>query len=151
MTCHNKAIELDPNLKQAYNFKGQAYKEWGKYDDAIIEYNLALSLDDRDPQCYYLRGMASFSVGKHYDAIKDYEIALRLAPTFLECYQIYGIALQGIVSNYLFLIKKQILINFFDIRVFIQKRLQFTLFYKNYLLVIIHGIIKKLHCILHLI
>lgn len=102
MECHNKAIELDPNAKHAYIYKGQAYKEWGKYEDAIHEYNRALELDPQNSQCYYLRGIASFSVGKHHDAIQDFQTTLQLEPAFIECYQIYGVALQGIVIFFFF-------------------------------------------------
>ena len=41
----NKAIELDPNYKEAWNNKGNALQNQGHYDQAIKCYNKAIELD----------------------------------------------------------------------------------------------------------
>ena len=52
----DKAIELDPNLAEAYNNRGRAYSELGQYEQALTEYNKAIRLNPNNAVAYYNRG-----------------------------------------------------------------------------------------------
>ena len=75
---------------------GQAYKEWGKYEDSYAAYSRALELDSNHCQSYYLRAQSSFFAGLHLKAIKDYQQVINRDASLLESHQSLGVTLHGI-------------------------------------------------------
>jgi len=49
ITVRNKAIELDPNLVEAYYNRGFAYEEQGEKSEAIADFEKLITLTD-NPQ-----------------------------------------------------------------------------------------------------
>ena len=52
------AIRLDPQLALAYNNRGDAYRDLGRYQKAIQDYNEAIRLDPQLALAYNNRGDA---------------------------------------------------------------------------------------------
>jgi tetratricopeptide (TPR) repeat protein len=77
---HDKAIQLNPNLPDAYNFRGLAYKGKGDYNRAIADYSDAMRLNPKYAAAYINRGDLYKNKGDYDRAIADYEAALRINP-----------------------------------------------------------------------
>ncbi len=71
-----KAIQLDPQLKEAYISRAEAYYILQEYGLAITDYNKIIELDPNDGFAYNDRGLAHFNLGDYYFAIDDYDSAV---------------------------------------------------------------------------
>lgn len=71
-----RAIQLDPNLKEAYVSRAEAYYILQQYALAIADYNKIIELDPNDGFAYNDRGLAHFNLGDYYLAIDDYDSAV---------------------------------------------------------------------------
>ena len=49
---YTDAIEIDPEHSAAYNSRGFAYYEWGRYDKAIADYDKAIAIDPNYVSAY---------------------------------------------------------------------------------------------------
>ena len=86
-----------------YNRRGRAYYEWGRYDNAVADYDKAIAIDPDNVSAYIDRGNAhlanhrSFEGGEeNYDrALADYEEAISLSPENAVAYYNRGLAFQG--------------------------------------------------------
>jgi len=76
----NRAIKMKPDYIGAYNSRGLANFNLGKYQRAVEAYNEALRLKPDFADAYYNRGNAYRHLGKHQLAIEDYDETLRLKP-----------------------------------------------------------------------
>ena len=88
----NNAVKLKPDYVEAYNSRGLAYFNLGKYQLATEDYNKALRLKPDNAYAYYNRGSAYRHLGKHQLAIEDYNEALRLKPDYAHAYYNRGAA-----------------------------------------------------------
>jgi Tfp pilus assembly protein PilF/TolB-like protein len=77
-----EAIRHDPKYVYAYNNRGNAYSDKGRYDRAIQDYDKALSLDPEHTTSYRNRGIVYQKRGLYDRAIQDYERAIRLDPRY---------------------------------------------------------------------
>jgi len=70
---YNTAIEIDPNSSWAYESRGRAYWQLGKYDQAILDYTRVEEIgDDIKSDIYEKRGIA-YKELKQYDKMcEDY-------------------------------------------------------------------------------
>ena len=73
---YSQAIELNPNLVEAYVGLGNTYMDGEEYESAIAGYREALRLDPNDAVIYFYRGLAYAALGDHDRAISDYSDAL---------------------------------------------------------------------------
>lgn len=78
---------MDPQMKEAWVNLGQAYKDWGKYEEAMENFNKvidtipwaltdlfqALKMDSKYGHAYHLRGITQHGVGKHFLAQIEYD------------------------------------------------------------------------------
>ncbi|MBI4823391.1 MAG: tetratricopeptide repeat protein [Nitrospirae bacterium] len=78
ISAYSKAIELNPELTDAYNNRGIAYKNLGDYQRAINEYNKAIELNPEFAEAYYNRGPAYNRLGDYQRAIADLKTSARL-------------------------------------------------------------------------
>ncbi len=79
--AYDKAIQLKPDMVEAYNNRGNAMQALGRYKEAIVDYDEALRLEPRDADAYNNRGGARCVLGRHEEAIADCDEALRLKPS----------------------------------------------------------------------
>ncbi len=74
-------IEKYPDNKIPYNNRGYMYNEFGKYAEAITDFNKGISLDSTYGRLYMNRGL-SYERQKMYDlAMADYTTSVRLDTT----------------------------------------------------------------------
>ncbi len=76
---YTKAIELNPELVEAYNNRAGAYLEKGQYDQVIADCNKVVELDIDLSMAYLMRGMAYTEQGKKAEAISDIELCISLS------------------------------------------------------------------------
>lgn len=88
----NKAIELKPDLVEAYVERGDVFIQARRFDDAIGDFNRAVELDQQNARAFALRALAKMELGGNQatdpqtsyvvndDALNDVNQALQLAP-----------------------------------------------------------------------
>jgi tetratricopeptide (TPR) repeat protein len=94
LNCYTKCLSLDPEYGGAatYNNRGIAYKNLGRYQDAIRDYTRALSIDPDNASAYINRGFAYDELGRYQDAIRDCTRALSIDPDNAIAYNNRGFA-----------------------------------------------------------
>ena len=78
MADYDKAIELKPDLAEAYNNRGTAYHYKGNYDLDIADCDKAIELRPDYAEAYVSRGNAYGRKGEYDLAIADYDKAIKL-------------------------------------------------------------------------
>ena len=76
----NNAIKLQPNYAPAFNSRGNAYADLGKYQRAIKDYNEAIRLKPDYVIAYINRGDAYFGLSQYKRAIEDCNKAINMKP-----------------------------------------------------------------------
>lgn len=94
-----KAIQQDPNMAEAYNNRGNAYREMKKYREALQDYNQALSLDPQFVIAYSNRGNVYYDQQNYQMAIRDYNKAISLDSSYHRAYLNRGLAYQQMKRN----------------------------------------------------
>lgn len=77
--AYNKAIELNPQLAEAYNNRGIIYNSKGQYDLAIIDYNKVIELNPQNAKTYYIKALICNLSERNSEAIEAYTLFLRYA------------------------------------------------------------------------
>ena len=85
-----RAIELNPELVKAYNYRGVAKYNLRRHEDAIKDYDEAIRRDPNFAQAYYNRGNAKSALARHEEAVKDYDESIRLNPNYAVAYSHRG-------------------------------------------------------------
>lgn len=78
--CYDKALELNPKDKYAWNNKGNTFYNMSKYEDAIKCFNKTIELIPEDEYAWNSKGNALYTMRKYEDAIKCYDKALEINP-----------------------------------------------------------------------
>ncbi|MEK6831215.1 MAG: tetratricopeptide repeat protein, partial [Thermoproteota archaeon] len=68
--AYDQAIKLDPKYREAWNNKGVALFNLGKYEVAIRVYDQAIKLDPNDADVWHNKGIALEKLGKYNEAEK---------------------------------------------------------------------------------
>lgn len=90
---YNKAIELNPNYAEAYNYRGLAYNDKKYYEMALSDYNKAIAFNPNYANSYNNRGNYYAMVKKEYDrALQEYNKAITLSPKDALTYSNRGFA-----------------------------------------------------------
>jgi tetratricopeptide (TPR) repeat protein len=76
ISYYSKAIENNSDYIEAYNYRGLAKTEQGKYKEAIEDYTKALSIDSTYAMAYYNRGISKVSQNKFSNGCQDFYNAL---------------------------------------------------------------------------
>ncbi len=83
--CH-QAIQIQPDLSEAYNLSGIAYRRKGEIDQAIRQYHKVLRLQPWLSDVHYNLGIAYMKKGMIDEAIKKYLTAIELNPDYAKAY-----------------------------------------------------------------
>jgi tetratricopeptide (TPR) repeat protein len=75
-----------PGIAFAPFSRGDAARNQGNYDQAIIDYNEAIQLEPINPATYNNRGDAYYKKGDYKRAITDYTEAIKLDPNYADAY-----------------------------------------------------------------
>jgi tetratricopeptide (TPR) repeat protein len=71
-----KAIELNPNFKEAHNNLGYCYRKLGKLNESLTAYDKAISLDSNFAQAREYRGETYLALGRVSDAESELKFLL---------------------------------------------------------------------------
>jgi hypothetical protein len=93
------AIKQDPNQAQAYNNRGNAYRDVRNYQKAIQDYQKAIQLNPKFYQAYNNRGNVYFDQRNYQQAIKDYNQSIALNPSYNLAYLNRGLAFQQLKNS----------------------------------------------------
>jgi tetratricopeptide (TPR) repeat protein len=84
------AVRLCRTIPSGVSFasfsSGDAARNQGNYDQAIVDYNEAVRLDPKYAAAYNSRGLTYYKKGDYDRAIADYNQALALDPNFADAY-----------------------------------------------------------------
>ena len=76
----DKALEINENLPEAYDYRGNAKYEIGEYNGALADFDELIKIDPNDAEHYYDRSWAYCNMEKYDDAIIDISKALEIDP-----------------------------------------------------------------------
>lgn len=91
MSDFNKALEINPNFRDAYINRGTIYYKQNKIPQAIADYNKAIQLNPGLVEGYINRGSAYDKLGDLAQAVSDYTKAIELNPEKSEAYNSRGL------------------------------------------------------------
>ena len=75
---YTRAIELVPELAEAYYNRGLAYADLGQYKQAIKDYDRAIELNPEDAEAYYNRGLGYLMLNIIQAGCSDLKTACKL-------------------------------------------------------------------------
>ena len=84
------AIKQDPDVRNYYWSRGNAYLGLTKFPEAIADYGAALGLDPENATLHHLRGSAYRQDGRFVEALSDLDEAIRLNPDYALAYKTRG-------------------------------------------------------------
>jgi tetratricopeptide (TPR) repeat protein len=90
--CFSRAIELKPDLADAYNDRGAAHTVNGHEAEALRDFEQALKLDPRSAAAYGGRAAAYIHLQRYDLALADCREALALQPDLAYVYNTRGVA-----------------------------------------------------------
>jgi tetratricopeptide (TPR) repeat protein len=95
----NNAIKLQPDYIEAYNNRGNAYKDLNQHQRAIEDFNEAIRLQPDFAMAYNNRGGAHVHLGQNQRAIEDCNEAIHLKPDYADAYNNRGLAYRNLGQN----------------------------------------------------
>ena len=84
VTLFNHTIKVTKDNYRAYNLRGIAFSEIGKYQAAIDDFSEAIRMRPKYDEAYFNRGAVYYNTGKYSRAIEDYNQAINLKPDYVE-------------------------------------------------------------------
>ena len=88
-----KALELNPNLINAYNYLGRAFNQKKQFNEAIAFFQKAIQINPTDPTAYINLGILLQNMNQHEKAIECFRAALRFIPNLYQAYDYLGLLL----------------------------------------------------------
>lgn len=82
----DQSIRLDPQLVQAYLYRGFAYYNLERFQQALPDFDEAIRLDPENHHAYKDRGNVYLYMGDPARAIQDQDHAIRLKPQYANAY-----------------------------------------------------------------
>jgi len=83
MNLYNQAIQIHPESKMAFLYRGTLHYDQGQYEEAINDYTQALNIDSQFTWALNARGVALFRNGQPDSAQKDFAYSQEIDPTFM--------------------------------------------------------------------
>jgi tetratricopeptide (TPR) repeat protein len=82
----NQALRLNPDLAEAYTYRGTIRHGKGDHLGALQDYNQALRINPRNAEVYSSRGIARAALGDGLGAIQDYNQAIEIDSNCAKAY-----------------------------------------------------------------
>jgi tetratricopeptide (TPR) repeat protein len=89
----DRALEIKPDLHEAWNNRGAALANLGRLEEAIASYDQALEIKPDKHEAWNIRGAALANLGRLEEAIASYDRALEIKPDDHEAWYGRGNAL----------------------------------------------------------
>lgn len=110
---YKKAIDINPELSEAYYNLGVAYSKKEEIETAVTYYEKAIAIDPEFTEAYYGLGFLYFKGGEFQTAIIYYKKAIAIDSEFIEVYinlaNVYSI--KGEIETAISYLKEAIVIN----------------------------------------
>lgn len=87
---YSKAIQLDPKDADAYNNRGVAKNNLGRYAEAIADFDKAIELNSKSANAYSHRGFSKHRLGHSIEGLIDLDIAIQLKSNYAAGYNRRG-------------------------------------------------------------
>lgn len=91
---YDKAIDMNPQLTDAYIYKGMALTEMGRFRAALTELNKAVKLSPASFMAVYGRGRNYMHMQNYEAAAADFDKATSLKPHHVTAHKLFGDALE---------------------------------------------------------
>jgi hypothetical protein len=95
----DKAIAENPQLAEAYNNRGNAYRDLDQLQKAFADYNQAIRIKPDYVEAYNNRGNIYYDLKKYQLAIKDYKKSISLRPNYRLAFLNRGLAYHKLKQN----------------------------------------------------
>jgi tetratricopeptide (TPR) repeat protein len=99
IASYDKALAIKPDYHEAWNNRGNALENLGRYEEAIASYDKALVIKPDYHEAWYNRGISLRNLGRYEDAIASYDKALSIKPDYHQAWNNRGNALQNLGRN----------------------------------------------------
>ncbi len=96
LDAYEHAIQLDPNLADAYYYKGYTLTNLNRYQEALDAYERAIQLAPNDAVAYNGKGYVLYNLNRYDDALAAYDHAIQLDPNLAPTYNNKGYALYNL-------------------------------------------------------
>ena len=90
----DQAIALNPNSAAAYNNRGSALKELGRFEEALADYDRAIAIEAAYAEAHFNRGVVLYELKQLAAALASYAQAIAVKPDFAGAYYNRGIVLR---------------------------------------------------------
>jgi tetratricopeptide (TPR) repeat protein len=87
LRTYDKAIEINPKYADAYNNKGNVYKDLEKQEEALKCYDKAIEIDPEEGDFYYSKGNALYTFKRYDEAITTLNKAVEKDSSNIEAYE----------------------------------------------------------------
>jgi uncharacterized protein (TIGR02145 family) len=81
-----RAIEINPNMDEAYADRGSIYLAKGEHNRAVADFTRAISLNPNSAMAFNNRAHAFYTAGDHRRAMADFNDAIRIFPDLASAY-----------------------------------------------------------------
>lgn len=85
-----KALSINPELYEAYKYRGGLYGITKQYAQSVADLNAYLSHNPTDAEYFYNRGLSQLNLRHLPDAISDFSQTIQLKPDFDRAYKARG-------------------------------------------------------------
>lgn len=89
----NICIESNPMQVNMYNNRGIIYKNLGKYDEALKDFDYAINIDNNYKQAYYNRANLLLQLGYNDEALAELNRLVKIDPRDAFAYNTIGVIL----------------------------------------------------------
>ncbi|MGB7001057.1 MAG: tetratricopeptide repeat protein [Halobacteriota archaeon] len=96
----DKGIEIDPEYAAAWNNKGCALRDLGRYEEAIAACDKAIEIDPQLAAAWNNKGGTLRDLGRYEEAIAAYDKAVEIDPQLALAWYNKGFALHEVVGRY---------------------------------------------------
>ncbi|MBK9336657.1 MAG: tetratricopeptide repeat protein [Lewinellaceae bacterium] len=83
----SKALEINPNLTEAYKYRGGLFGVGKQYDRSLDDFNKFLEQVPDDPEILYNRALTCINLQRYPEALADLNRTIELAPDFIRAYR----------------------------------------------------------------
>ncbi len=99
IAAYDQALQIKPDLHEAWYNRGIAIDNLGRHEEAIAAYDQALQIKPDYYEAWNNRGSALFHLGRYEEVIVACDQALQIKPDFYEAWNNRGIALRQLGRN----------------------------------------------------
>lgn len=78
----SRAIQMNPDYTEAYQYRGEARSDYGRYSEALADFDKVIELDSVNFDAHFQKSMTEYRMGKYEDALRDCDRSILLRPAY---------------------------------------------------------------------